>query len=108
MVAAGVSPLEFYKLTPGENTAIILEFMATNVRQQKRSIETAWYSAAFTNSKRLPKLKNLLKTLRRHKRAREAPELTSQDEDRIRSLTKGLELSTLDPWEREEDEDGID
>jgi len=57
----GLSPDEFWKLTPYEFNLMIDGFLAREERKTNDILYLAWHVEAFARAKRLPKLQSLLK-----------------------------------------------
>jgi len=57
----GLSPDEFWSLTPYEFNLTIDGFLAKEERKNNDIIYLAWHVEAFARAKRLPKLQTLLK-----------------------------------------------
>lgn len=57
----GLSPDEFWKLTPYEFNLMIEGFLAREERKINDILYLAWHVEAFARAKRLPKLQTLLK-----------------------------------------------
>lgn len=61
--AIGVKPAEFWRLTPRESYALFAGAEKTRVSARQLALWTAWHSAMFERSKKLPELKPLLEKL---------------------------------------------
>lgn len=60
----GLSPDEFWRLTPFEFNMIAESFMARREQKTNDLIYLAWHIEAFSRAKKLPRLESLLKKRR--------------------------------------------
>lgn len=86
----GISPDEFWRLTPFEFNLMAEGFVAREERKTSDLLYLAWHVEAFARAKKLPKLETLMK-----KRKPKAPKKTYTKEELINiAKQKGL----TGPW----------
>lgn len=60
-LGAGITALDFWRMTPGEVCAAVTAANGRAKAELKRSLYQAWYTAALTRIKRMMSLKKLLR-----------------------------------------------